>query len=60
MFGELQWTANALRWAAEKPPLFSQIRPSSVLARGRQVEPPAKWRPSRTPHAPGVRQALTT
>jgi hypothetical protein len=37
MFGELQRTANALRWAAEKPPLFSQIRPSSVLARGRPL-----------------------
>jgi hypothetical protein len=35
MFGELQRTANPLRWAAGNPAIHSEICPFSVLAHGR-------------------------
>ena len=40
MTDELQRTATALRWAAEKLPLSTHTRPSSVLAHRRPVKLP--------------------
>jgi hypothetical protein len=60
MFGELQRTASALRWAAGKPPLSTQIARPAYWRTAARLSDSRTSQPSRMSGAPGVRPALTT